>query len=88
MFKRGSILRGDGHLLPDYEKVLRIGLRGIAEQVREELRNLDLTDAKGFTLLQAVLIVLRAAIKFAHRFSGEARKLAEKEESLQKEGRA
>jgi formate C-acetyltransferase len=71
--------------VPDYEKVLRIGLKGIIEEAEERLVEIDRTvpvdyvDQKEF--LQGVIIALMAVIKFAHRYAELARsKAAESED--------
>ena len=72
-----------GHMTPDFEKVLKIGLNGIKKEVLEELKNLDLSDpmrSKKATFLQSVLITLDAVCTFAKRYADEALRLAETEE--------
>ena len=71
--------------VPDYEKVMRMGLKGIIEEAEERLDEIDrivpvdYVDQKEF--LQAVIIVLKAVIKFAHRYAELARsKAAESED--------
>lgn len=66
--------------VPDYEKVLRVGLKGITEEAEERLAEIDRTipmdyvDQKEF--LRAVIIALRAVIKFAGRYAELAREKA------------
>jgi formate C-acetyltransferase len=66
--------------IPDYEKIFRVGLRGLireAEARREEIDRqvpVDYIDQKEF--LQAVIIALEAVIKLAHRYADLARKQA------------
>lgn len=82
--KRQRIFDGDGHIIANYEKVLRKGLNGIIEEVQEELNSLDLTKPETLQkilFLQAAGISCRATIKFANRFAKEARRLANKEKS-------
>ena len=71
--------------VPDYEKVMRMGLKGIIEEAEERLDEIDrivpvdYVDQKEF--LQAVIIALKAVIKFAHRYAELARsKAAESED--------
>lgn len=69
---------GVGHVTVQYEKVLKIGYRGIINTAKEELASLHVGDgeyAKHARLLQAMIISLEAVIRYAHRY-GE---LAEKE---------
>jgi formate C-acetyltransferase len=76
-----------GHTIPDYEKVLTIGLTGIKKQVDEELKKLNIPDPRDFTkyhFYKAVNITLDAAVHFAKRYAALARKLAEKETNSQR----
>ncbi|MEW6262997.1 MAG: pyruvate formate lyase family protein [Thermodesulfobacteriota bacterium] len=69
--------------VPNYEKVLSIGLNGIIGQAEEKLEALgkelpgDYIQRKDF--LEAVVIALKAAIKWAERYAVKAEALAEKE---------
>ena len=66
--------------IPNYEKVFRIGLRGIIEEAEARLAEIDRTvppdyvDQKEF--LQAVIIALQAVIGFANRYAELARRKA------------
>ncbi len=71
-----------GHLVLGHGNVMRQGFRGIKEKAKQHLKKLqtenpDERRKAGF--LQAVIICSASAIAFAHRFAGEAMKLAEKE---------
>jgi formate C-acetyltransferase len=71
---------GVGHVVANYEKVLKLGLNGIRRQVEERMRNLDPSDpedSKRLTWYQSALIVIDAVVKFAKRYSNLARELAE-----------
>lgn len=66
--------------VPDYEKILQGGLKGIIAEAEEKLAELDRTvpleyvDKKEF--LQSVIIVMKAAVNFARRYAVMARELA------------
>lgn len=70
--------------VPDYEKALKVGLRGLIEEAEERLVELDKTvpgdyiDQKDF--LQAVIITLQAVINYAHRYAELAREKASQTE--------
>ncbi len=69
-----------GHMTPDFEKVLKVGLRGIREEVSHEIENLKLFDpmrSKKSAFLRATAITLDAACVFAQRYADEASRLAE-----------
>lgn len=61
-----------GHLTPDFEKVLKFGLRGIKAQVDEKIKQLDMTDpmrSKKAEFLKASAIALDSACNFAKRYT-------------------
>ena len=70
--------------VPDYEKAFQVGFKGLMEQTEARLEEIDRTvppdyvDQKEF--LQAVIISLKAVIKFAHRFAEMAREKATRSE--------
>jgi formate C-acetyltransferase len=79
---------GDGHIIVNYEKVLQKGLNGIIQEASEELSKLDLKTPDQINkklFLEAIIVVCRALIKFAHRFSRKASELAERE-SVERKG--
>ncbi|MFA4911327.1 MAG: pyruvate formate lyase family protein, partial [Desulfobacteria bacterium] len=67
--------------IPNYEKIFRVGLKGIIKETEERLIEidkrvpLDYVNQKEF--LQGVLITLKAVIKFANRYAEKAREMAE-----------
>ncbi|MCK7490279.1 MAG: hypothetical protein MZU79_08900 [Anaerotruncus sp.] len=80
LFLLTSMGCGVGHLAPDYSRVLSRGLAGIAEEARQRLGALDLTDPDAIgkrDFCQAAAIVAEAAIRFANRFAELAERLAE-----------
>jgi len=80
---------GEGHIIPDFGKILKKGFKGIKEEVKQELKLLDIShyeSIKRKTFLESVLICCDAAIKFAERFAERARLLALVEkDSIRKE---
>ena len=66
--------------IPNYEKIFRVGVRGLIREAREELERIDrevppdYVDRKEF--LRAVVISLEALIAFAHRYAGKAERMA------------
>ncbi len=74
---------GDGHIIPNYRKILSVGLTGILEEVDNELKRLDLSDPNAFkkrTFLEAIRIVYEGVLNFVKRYSGLAKELAREEE--------
>lgn len=66
--------------IPDYDKIFRVGLRGIIREAEERLAEIDRTvpldyvDQKEF--LQAAIVSLKAVIRFANRYAERAREMA------------
>ncbi len=83
MFTPGNYFyNGIGHVTVNYAEVLAIGFSGIIEKVEKEMATMRVTDAnycKKNVFLQSVLISLKAAIRYAERYSALAKELAAKE---------
>ena len=68
--------------IPNYEKIFKVGLKGIIEHAEQRLAEIDrdvpadYIDQKEF--LQSVIIALGAVIRFANRYAEKARAMAEK----------
>ncbi len=76
---RGGItMSGDGHIIPNHEKVLALGYRGLQTQVRENLEKTGLTEEQR-DFYRAADIALEAAIQFARRFARLAQEMAASE---------
>ena len=87
-----------GHMTPDFEKVLKVGFKGIREEVADEIPptplwkrgergDLKLSDpmrSKKSAFLRAAAITLDAACAFARRYADEASRLAEIEDNPQR----
>lgn len=76
-----------GHETIDYEKLLRVGLRGIMDDVNKRLEQLDLSDVDDYSkwlFLKAVKITLEATIDFAARYANLAGDMAKKEKDSQR----
>lgn len=70
---------GIGHICVDYEKVLKIGYRGIIREANEELSKLHVSDpeyARRSHFLNAVIMSCEAVIGYAKRYSELALKEA------------
>ena len=86
----GKLNAGDAHLSVNYEKVLKYGLKGYEERVRQLKSQLDLTDPESIDkniFYKAVLTVIEAVKDFAGRYSLLAEELANQtdDESRKKE---
>jgi len=78
----GKLNAGDAHLAVNYEKLLKIGLKGYEEKTIKAKEALDLTKPESidkYAFYNAVLIVIEAVKTYAHRFSELAGKKAEME---------
>ena len=73
---------GIGHVCVQYDKVLKIGYRGIITEAKAALDKLDFSDAEYVqrtNFLEAVIESCEAVIEYARRYSRLARELAAKE---------
>ncbi|MFC1985055.1 pyruvate formate lyase family protein [Chloroflexota bacterium] len=84
-----SWLHGGRTGVPDYEKVFKLGLKGIIEQIDERLKEIDtsdliLKDARSYykqkNFLRAARLSLEAGVRFGRRFAEKAREEAKVEE--------
>jgi len=71
-------------VLPDYEKIYRVGLKGIIQEVQDKLKEIRADrdiDAKEYLeqkrFLEAALISLEATINFSRRYAALAREKAQ-----------
>lgn len=74
------------HICLDYEKLLRVGVQGLIEEIKEKKRALDFSAAKGLYDFDTVeknefydcaIIELEAVLRLADRYAAHARSLAE-----------
>jgi pyruvate formate-lyase/glycerol dehydratase family glycyl radical enzyme len=73
---RGGIsMSGDGHIIPNHDKILEFGYIGFIKRAEEKLQSKDLTKEKT-DFYRAVIIALNAAAKFSLRFSILAKQLS------------
>jgi len=77
----GRMATGDGHVIADFDKILRVGLGGILSEARDELRKAgrEITRYDSMAkkiFLRSVIISLEAVVAFAKRYSALARKMA------------
>ena len=73
---------GVGHVTANYDKVLKIGYKGIIEEAAMALYAMDIYDAdytKKHEFLESVIISCQAAINYAKRYSALALEMAKKE---------
>jgi len=64
-----------GHVIPNYAKALRVGLRGLTEEVQGTIDAAP-GDPEGHALRRALIRVAHAARCFAARYADQARRLA------------
>ncbi|NBK97886.1 MAG: formate C-acetyltransferase/glycerol dehydratase family glycyl radical enzyme [Erysipelotrichia bacterium] len=76
---RGGIsMSGDGHIVPDHEKVLRIGFGGMIKEAKAGLKRVTNKEQEYF--YQAVIITMEAALMFIKRYGVLARQKVQSEE--------
>ncbi|MHA1577359.1 MAG: pyruvate formate lyase family protein, partial [Candidatus Thorarchaeota archaeon] len=76
----GTACAAAGHLIPNYAKALRIGLKGIVDEYNEIL-NGDITDEHR-EFVQSLIMSCETARDFNLRYSETTKKLAESENDL------
>jgi formate C-acetyltransferase len=79
---QGNMTSGDGHIMLDFPKVLRVGLRGVIQQARTALEALDPADPEGARkriILSSIPVAFEGVIRFARRYAEEARRLLQQE---------
>ena len=76
---RGNITSGDGHIVMNIPKVLRIGLNGVVDEIETALNGLSPYEAGDFkkrSFLLGAKISLQAVVRFANRYADEAERQA------------
>lgn len=79
VFDNANDFYGDGHFIPDYPELLKIGLKGNIEKAKEAISKIDTNDPEYFekvNFLKAVIISNKAVMNFAKRFSKLAKNKA------------
>lgn len=83
----GARTTGMGHISPDYPEILPTGLRGVINRSKEMIEKtpvLTPEDSRKVDFWQSNIISCEAVIRFAHKFSEHAKKLAEVEGDSQR----
>ncbi len=88
MFTPGNYFyNGIGHVNVDYAKVLRIGYRGIIEEVEKAMEKLDFSDPdymKKINFHEAVIESLEAVIDYSHRYAELAEEMSRSERNSER----
>lgn len=87
MSNANYLMSGHGHFIPNFEKVLKVGLNGLKNEILEKMKNLDPSSIdfyKKATFYKALLIATEAVVMFAGRYAELAKKLAVKKSDLQR----
>ncbi|MDF2880609.1 MAG: formate C-acetyltransferase [Clostridiaceae bacterium] len=78
----GNMTSGDGHIVPNFEKALNMGLDGIIKEAEDRLNLIDISEndaLRKIAFLKSVIIINKSVIAFAERYSKLAYKLAQAE---------
>lgn len=76
-----------GHIVPDYAKVLNIGLAGLKQEVKQELekfKDKGGSSQEKINLFEAMIICFDSVILFAQRYSKLAKELASNEQDYER----
>jgi pyruvate formate-lyase/glycerol dehydratase family glycyl radical enzyme len=74
-----ALENGDGHLAIDYPKLLRLGFKGLLEEINEKITSLDRNDPEHIlkeNFYRSLIIIYEAAVRFANRFAVLAEDMA------------
>ncbi|MFA6074879.1 MAG: glycyl radical protein [Negativicutes bacterium] len=75
----GNMTSGDGHIVPDFEKILRLGIGGIIKITEAELAGLDIAENDALrkqAFWQSIIITMLATKRFIGRYAALARAMA------------
>jgi pyruvate-formate lyase len=78
----GSRTTSTGHVVPNYTKVLSLGLKGIINEAKKRKASIKMVDhdlQRKIDFWDAIIIACTACIKFAHRYSDLAKEMAARE---------
>jgi formate C-acetyltransferase len=78
---------GMGHICPYYEKILKVGYKGIKGEIASILADLDLAEPgamRKYNFLKAVDVTCDGIILFARRYAAEAEHMAFQESSFER----
>jgi formate C-acetyltransferase len=70
---------GDGHTIPNYIRVIKEGMSGMLRKTEEKIASLELSEPdqlEQVTFLRAVIITLKAVVKFANRYADKFGEMA------------
>jgi len=85
-FNPEILLRGHiGHACPDYESIIKEGLKKKKEKIKKKMTMLDLAsieDLEKWHFYEAELIVYEGVVNFIKRYASEAKELAQKEKHI------
>ncbi len=79
----GISMSGDGHIIPNHDKLLSIGCKGVIEESRKKLKDADIKDDQR-DFHNATIIALNAVIKFAERYAELSAEMAEREKNVKR----
>ncbi|MCG3165382.1 MAG: Choline trimethylamine-lyase [Bacteroidia bacterium] len=74
---------GIGHLVPDYEALINIGMEGILIQIKESKRKLNASDEK-YYFYEAMELIFQGVIDMADNYAFEAKRLAKIEKDSER----
>ena len=80
----GSRTTSTGHVVPNYPKVLKLGLKGIIKRCKEKIEEVSFVNHDTQRLIdfwEGVIIECEACILFAHRYAKMAEEMAQKEKN-------
>jgi pyruvate formate-lyase/glycerol dehydratase family glycyl radical enzyme len=86
---RGNMTSGDGHIILDFPKVLRVGVGGIIDEAQEALNALDMTvwdNVHKKEVLESVIVAYRGVLLYIRRYMELTDRLCETEKNESRRG--
>ena len=77
----GNMTSGDGHILLDFPKILKSGVKGLMSEVKDSLNSLDKTDPSSVRksqVLKSILIAYEGVLNFSARYAALADEMSTK----------
>ncbi|MCH4168001.1 MAG: formate C-acetyltransferase/glycerol dehydratase family glycyl radical enzyme [Streptococcaceae bacterium] len=74
-----------GHIIPNYQKIIKIGLKGLKKEIKETMEKYgDDATRQQLNFWESALISIDASIKFANRYADLAEKKAAQSSDIQR----
>jgi len=83
----GNMTSGDGHILLDFPKILKVGVKGLIAEVKEALESMNKTDVDSVRksrVLKSIIIAYEGVLKFSARYAALAEDMSARTTALKR----